>query len=144
MSHEIVELPGITVMGISTRASFEELSKIGDVWRKFHAMGDHRIIEARLSDFHYGVYCEYEGDWTQPYTTVVGCEVAEGTRAVAGMKTVRIEPGVFAMYKLKYEKPNPVFATWEEIWKTPLNRRYQADYDCYGEADGIRVHVGVR
>jgi len=144
MSYELVELPGITVMGIATRASNAELNKIGDLWRRFHAMGDHQIVEARLSDFHYGVYCEYEGDWTQPYTMVVGCEVAEGTPAAEGLKTVRIEAGEFAVYTRRYGVPNPVFETWEEIWRTPLDRRYQADYDCYGAADGIRVNVGVR
>jgi predicted transcriptional regulator YdeE len=144
MSYQLIELPGITVMGIATRTSNAELNKIGDLWRRFHAMGDHRIVEARLSDLHYGVYCEYEGDLTQPYTMVIGCEVAEGTPPAEDLQVVRVEAGRFAVYKLPYERPNPVFATWEEIWKTPFNRRYQADYDCYGAADGISVHVGVR
>jgi predicted transcriptional regulator YdeE len=144
MSFELIEMPGITVMGIQTRASNSELNKIGDLWRRFHAMGDHRIVEARMNDMHYAVYCEYEGDYTQPYSVVIGCEVPEGTPEIEGLKTVRIEAGKFAVYRRAYAQPNPVFATWEEIWKTPLDRRYQADYDRYGAADGITVNVGVR
>jgi predicted transcriptional regulator YdeE len=144
MSYELSDLPGVTVMGIHTRASNAELNKIGDLWRRFHAMGDHTIVEARRNDRHVCVYCEYEGDQTQPYTVVIGCEVAEGTPEVEGLKAVRVEPGRFAVYRRPYERPNPVFATWEEIWVTPLDRRYQADYDVYGAAEGISVNVGVR
>ena len=144
MSFELAQLPGITVMGLHTRASNTELNKIGDVWAKFHASGDHEIVAARLNNMHYCVYCEYEGDHTQPFTVVVGCEVPEGTPEVDGLRAVRIDAGKFAVYKRLYERPNPVFAMWEEIWQTPLDRRYQADYDRYGAADGISVNVGVR
>ena len=143
MSYEVLQQDGRTVMGIHTRASNAELNKIGDLWRRYHAMGDHTIVETRLNDVPYCVYCEYEGDHTQPFTVVIGCEVAEGTPEMDGFKAIRIEAGRFAVYTREYAQPNPVFATWEEIWKTPLDRRYQADYDRYG-ADGISVHVGVR
>ncbi len=147
MSYELRELPGMTVMGIHARVSNAELNKLGDLWRRFHAMGDHKIVGSRLNDMHCCVYCEYEGDHTQPYTVVIGCEVAEGTPAVEGMKTVRIKAGKFAVYKRPYAQPNPVFAIWEEIWATPsekLDRSYQADFDRYGAAEGITVNVGVR
>jgi hypothetical protein len=40
--------------------------------------------------------------------------------------------------------PQGVFDAWSEVWATPLDRRYQADFDRYG-TDGIAtVHVGVR
>ena len=143
MSYETCELPQVTVMGVHTRASNKELQKIGDLWRNFHAMGDHKIVEMRLNDMHYCVYCEYEGDFTEPYTVVIGCEVAEGTPEMDGLKAVRVEAGRFAVYKRSYETPNPVFATWEEIWATKLERRYQADYDRYGAAEGISVNVGI-
>ena len=32
---------------------------------------------------------------------------------------------------------------WAEVWQTPLERRYQADYDRYDEA-GATVHVGTK
>ncbi|MDP9039915.1 MAG: GyrI-like domain-containing protein [Acidobacteriota bacterium] len=143
MNDELAELPGLTVMGLHTRASNRELNRIGDLWRSFHAQGDHVIIPARVDDAHICVYCEYEGDHTQPYTIVIGCEVPPGTPTLDGMKTVRVEPGRFAVYRRAYARPNPVFVTWEEIWKTPLDRRYQADYDRYG-SDGISVNVGIR
>ena len=144
MSYEFRKLPQLMVMGIHTRASNAELGNIGDLWRRFHAMGDHTIIKTRLNDMHYCVYCEYEGDYTQPYTVIIGCEVPEGTPEMEEMKTIRVEAGTFAVYKRSYERPNPVFATWEEIWATKLDRKYQADYDRYGAADGITVNVEVR
>lgn len=144
MNYEVVDQPARTVMGIHARVSNAELNKLGDLWRRFHQSGDHSIVAARLSDMHYCVYCEYEGDHTQPYTVVIGCEVAEGTPQAEGLKVVGVEAGRFAVYTRPYEQPNPVFATWEEIWATPLDRRYQADYDRYGAPEGITVNVGVR
>jgi len=143
MSYKLTQQPAITVMGIHTRASNAEPYKIGDLWRRYHAMGDHEGIAARLSDAHYGVYCEYEGDHTQPFTVVIGCEVPVGTAAAEGMRIIEIPAGEFAVYKPVGKLPDAVFETWAEIWKTPLDRTYQADYDRY-DAHGATVHVGVR
>jgi hypothetical protein len=60
------------------------------------------------------------------------------------MKKVVIGAGTFAVYAPVGELPMSVFATWAEIWKTPLDRRYEADYDRYGGVGGVTVHVGVR
>jgi predicted transcriptional regulator YdeE len=36
----------LTIVGISDRVSNAEPSKIGDLWRRFHAMGDQEAIAA--------------------------------------------------------------------------------------------------
>jgi len=118
MSYELVQQPSLTVMGIFTRASNAEPQKIGDLWRRFHAMGNEKIVEARLSDATYSIYCEYKGDHTQPFTVVIGCEVPADVVPVEGMKIVEIETGNFAVYKPVGALPDAVFETWAEIWKT--------------------------
>jgi predicted transcriptional regulator YdeE len=143
-SYELRDEETLTIVGISDRVSNAEPSKIGDLWRRFHAMGDGSAIPGRLSDAAYGVYCEYEGDYTQPFTAIVGCAVEPDAVVPDGMRKIAIEPGRFAVYRPTGEMPHAVFDTWAEIWKTPLERRYQADYDRYGGGKPVEIHVGVR
>jgi predicted transcriptional regulator YdeE len=135
---------GFTVMGICARASNAAPEKIGDLWRRFHAMGNAAAINARQSDAVYSVYCEYEGDFTGAYTVVIGCAVDADATAPEGMKRIEIGAGTFAVYTAVGELPMSIWETWAEIWKTPLDRQYQADYDRYGSDGNVTVHVGVR
>ena len=147
MSYELRHEKALTIMGIFTRASNDNPREIGDLWRRFHAIGNGSAIPARLSDAHYGVYCEYEGDHSKPFTVVIGCAVPADTEVPEGMKKVTIAAGNFAVYEVEGELPHAVFDTWAEIWATPLDRLYQADYDVYGDTSsktGATVHVGVR
>jgi predicted transcriptional regulator YdeE len=130
-------------MGVHAVASNAEPRKIGDAWRRFHEIGGIQSIAARISDDVYCVYCEYEGDWTQPFTVVIGCAVDASAVARDGMKMVAIEAGSYAVFAAQGELPQSIFYAWSEVWQTSLNRRYQADYDRYDES-GATVHVGVR
>ena len=135
---------GLTVVGIAARASNAEPKLIGDLWRRFHALGDQKIVESRLDETVYCVYCEYESDASGPFTVVIGCAVAADSVVREGLKKVDIPAGEFAVFPVSGPLPAGVFAAWKEIWKTPLQRTYAADYDKYA-ADGIvTVYVGVR
>ncbi len=147
MSYEIEEEPAITVLGFYARVSNAEPRKIGDVWRRFNAAGKEKSIPARTSDQHYCVYCEYEGDWTKEFTVLIGCSVPENAGVPEGMKKITVQSGKYAVWSPEGELPQSVFDAWAEVWKTPLDRLYQADYDVYGDTsgkNGATVHVGVR
>jgi predicted transcriptional regulator YdeE len=144
LSYEILEEPGVTILGIFVRASNENPERIGDLWRRFHAMGDAKCVEGRLEDAAYCVYCEYEGDFTKPYTVVVGCAVSTGAAVPDGMKKVDVVAGRFAVIQVKGELPQGVFDAWGEVWAAPLDKRYQADFDRYRVGGDVTVHVGVK
>jgi predicted transcriptional regulator YdeE len=143
MSYETKMEGGFTVMGIFTLTSNASPEKIGDLWRRFHAAEDFKLIEARKDDVVYCVYCEYEGDATQQFTVVLGCEVAPGVEAPEGMATVTIAPGEFAVFPVAFDGPIPAARAWQKIWEIPLKRRYQADYDRYGVGT-LTIHVGIQ
>jgi predicted transcriptional regulator YdeE len=144
MSYELRAGDGLAVIGISTQASNASPEKIGDLWRRFHALGNQKTVEARLDEAVYCVYCEYEGDASQPYTVVIGCAVAPDAAVPEGLKKIDIAAGTFAVFAVTRELPMGVFAVWSEVWATPLDRRYQADFDRYGPDGAVTVHVGVR
>jgi predicted transcriptional regulator YdeE len=144
LSYELREERAFTVVGISARVSNAAPERIGDLWRRFHATGGAQRIEGRLDDTIYSVYCEYEGDVTQPFTMLIGCAVAANAPVAEGMKRVEIEAGRFAVFDAVGELPQGVFAAWSEVWATPLDRCYVADFDRYGTNSVVTVHVGVR
>ncbi len=53
MSYERRFTEALTIVGIATRASNADPQKIGDLWRRFHALGDRRTVEARLDETVY-------------------------------------------------------------------------------------------
>jgi predicted transcriptional regulator YdeE len=142
MSYTVHQANGFVVLGISVRASNETASRIGDLWHNFHAMGGVQSIKERLNDSVYSVYCEYESDYTGEFTVVIGCAIPAGAAVPEGMRTIEIAAGRFAVIPITGELPQGVFDAWAEVWKTPLARLYQADFDRYG-ADGVTVNVGL-
>jgi predicted transcriptional regulator YdeE len=144
VSFEFRQERGLTVLGIYARASNAAPEKIGDLWRRFHAMGSAGAIDARQDDAVYSVYCEYEGDFTGVYTVVIGCAVDANAAIPDGMKKIEIDAGRFAVFEPVGELPKSVWEAWAEVWKTPFDRRYQADFDRYGSDGIVTVHVGVR
>jgi len=144
MSFTLRDADRFTVMGICARAENANPGKIGDLWRSFHAMGNAGAIEARLDDSVYCVYCEYETDFTGGFTVLVGCAVDADAAVPDGMKKLEIEAGKFAVFDVVGELPKSILETWAEIWNTPLERRYRADFDRYGSDGKVTILVGVR
>ena len=143
LEHEKQFGDAFAVMGIAARVSNEEANKIGDLWQRWHALGDRKIVEARLDETIYSVYCEYEGDASRPYTVVIGCAVPADAVVPEGLKKIEVEAGEFAVFPVTGPLPMGVVATWSEVWTTPLDRRYKADFDRYEQDGTVSVHVGV-
>lgn len=144
MSFKVSDGGGLTILGIGARAGNENLDQIGDLWRKFNAMGGPAGIAARQDDSVYCVYCEYETDSTGAFTVLIGCAVDADAAIPEGMKKLAIEAGRFFVFEVEGELPRGVFETWAEIWGMPIDRRYQADFDLYGSDGKVTIHVGVR
>ena len=144
MSYEVRQQSAFTILGIWDRASNSCPERIGTLWRRFHRMGSAQCIDGRLDDTVYCVYCEYQGDYTGEYTVVIGCAVPTDTPVPEEMRTIRIAAGRFAVISVTGPLPQGVFEAWSEIWKSPLDRTYQADFDRYGADSSVAVHVGIR
>lgn len=68
MKFKVRDSDSLTILGIHARAGNENLEQIGDLWRRFQAMGGPAGIAARLDDSVYCVYCEYVTDFTGAFT----------------------------------------------------------------------------
>ncbi|MBC2168369.1 GyrI-like domain-containing protein [Listeria booriae] len=83
----------------------------------------------------YGIYMDYESDFSGDYTV----RVATDYQVFVGAETVVIPQQQYHVFPVE----NDVFATWQEIWKLPLARSYVFDYEEYLPDGSILIHIGL-
>ena len=132
-----IQLQPFHVIGITVRTSNVDGASGRDIpalWQKF--ISDHISdqIPNKLSSEVYSIYTKYEGDYLQPYTTLLGCPVAMLDHIPNGMEGMTFEGGVYEKFEAKGNlEEGVVYNAWLDIWQNCTNRAYTADFEIYGE-----------
>lgn len=125
------------VIGISVRTTNEggqAAKDIPQLWDRFVSEDIESKIPDKASTDLYGIYTEYEGDFTQPYTTIVGYKVNSLDNVPDGLVGLTIETANYEKFIAKGKLSDDiVFNKWTEIWKSNLDRAYVTDFEVYGE-----------
>ncbi|SEW37859.1 Predicted transcriptional regulator YdeE, contains AraC-type DNA-binding domain [Chitinophaga sp. YR573] len=127
------ELKSFNIIGIAVRTTNENGQAGIDIpvlWDKFISEGIADKIPGKVDNTVYSVYTEYEGDFTKPYTTVLGCKVNTADTIPEGMKGIVIEKGTYIKRTTGVDK---VFEEWTKIWNSDIPRIYTTDFEAYGE-----------
>lgn len=126
---------GFTIAGISVKTEnnpFKLMRDIPPLWKRFSAEDIPGSLNGRIGEEVYVAYTEFEGDHTKPYTYVLGCKVEpDAEQTLEGVKTVKVQPGTFQQFTATGSMPQALGSKWMEIWKMPLARKYQADYEIH-------------
>jgi len=133
-----------TLVGPSCRTSNDDPSAIGTLWGRFFQGGAAAQIPDRISDQLYSLYCDYEGDHTQPYTALLGCMVSQVEELPEGLVAQRVPASTYAVFDATGEQPDTLIATWQRIWATDLDRTFSGDFDVHGDNDQVEIFVAVR
>lgn len=133
-----VETELTKIIGISTRTSNQPGKSEVDIpklWNRFFEEKTMENIPNKVDSNVYCVYTDYEGDYTKPFTTIIGCKVSSFDNIPDGMvsKTIGGELAeIFTASGLVNE--GIVFKEWIKIWNSKeLNRKYTSDYEVYDE-----------
>lgn len=142
------------IVGIAIRTSNQDQQAATDIpklWEQFSNEDIINKIPNKVNNDMYCIYTEYEGDFTQPYTTLIGCETTDLTHVPEGMKGITIEGGAYmkltACGKLS---DGVVVQEWSKVWQSDLPRTYKADFELYKaeafDPDNaeIDIFVGVK
>ena len=125
------------IIGISVRTTNENQQAgkdIGELWGKFMAEEIADKIPNKVSAEIYSIYTDYEGDYTKPYTTILGCRVENLDTVPDGMVSRSFEQSNYAQFTCKGDlTKGVVFEEWLKIWQGDLDRKYIADFEIYGE-----------
>ncbi|PID67639.1 MAG: AraC family transcriptional regulator [Flavobacteriia bacterium] len=149
-----VNITSFTVIGIAvktTNANGKSAKDIGALWHQFMSENILDKIPNKTDDTIYAIYTDYEGDYTQPYTTILGCRVENAAVVPEGMLSKTIKGGNYAGFTAKGDLTRgAVYKTWAEIWQTGLDRLYATDFEVYGvkaqnpKAAEVEIFVGVK
>lgn len=133
MKYTIVECTEKIIAGLSIRTTNENnqcTQDIGTVWQSF--IGD-KVMEQipfPCGQFAYGIYSQYEGDATQPYTFLAGIEVSQQAD-VEGIQYTFIPQGKYAKFTVVGDMQQAVGEAWGKIWAMDLPRAYTYDFEVY-------------
>lgn len=141
MSQELHELSGFVVAGVETRASNDDPSPIAALWSTvFDDPGIQALADP--GEEMIALYCDYEGDHTQPYTFFLGRRVPLGTEIPEGLVRREVPAGRYAVFLAEGPIPQALIETWGRIWNAPLERRFDVDYEIHRTPTRVEVHVG--
>jgi len=77
------------------------------------------------------LYTDYEGDYTKPYSWILGCEVSSLAEIPAGLVGKTIPESKYAVFTTQGDFPQGLIAAWQAIWKSNLSRSYTSDFELY-------------
>ena len=134
MKYEIVELEEKVVAGIKIKTNNQNgkaMQDIGMTWQKLFANGIYEKIPNKVNGKTIGLYTEYEGDYTKPYTFIAGAEVSQEVQIGGELESISIPKGKYAKFIITGDVQNSVGQAWQEIWNMDLKRKYTCDFEEY-------------
>ena len=134
----VVDRPSLMVIGIACRtmnspeAAPQDIPKL---WSRFYQENIMNRVPNKASNEIVCLYCDYEDNFTKPYTCLIGCPVTSLDDVPEGMAAKCIPGGSYALYRAIGEHPKTLIETWKNIWSGNVERirTYTGDYEIYGE-----------
>lgn len=150
----ISKFQSFNILGITVRTSNNEGAASQDIpalWQKFMVENIIGSIPNIIDQNIHCIYTEYEGDYTQPYTVLLGMKVASLEEIPEGLTGMTFSGGTYQSYHCEGKMAdNVVIDTWQQIWKDPLDRAYTADIEIYdasksdSENVSVDIHIAIK
>lgn len=77
------------------------------------------------------LYTDYEGDYSKPYSWILGYEVSSLDDIPEGLVGKVIPASTYAVFTTQGEFPQGLIAAWQAIWNANLPRAYTSDFEVY-------------
>ncbi|MDY8134223.1 GyrI-like domain-containing protein [Aquimarina sp. 2201CG5-10] len=124
------------VIGISVRTNNHNQNTSKDIeqlWATFMNEGIINKIPHKLDNTIYAIYTDYESDYTQDYTLIIGCKVEHLDTIPEGMTSTTVQKGNYSQFTAKGDvTKGAIYEEWLKIWQSDLNRSYTTDFEVYG------------
>ena len=134
---ETTQVEQLNIIGIAVRTTNENGQSAIDIpqlWDRFFLENILAAIPNKINDKLYCIYTDYEKDHTKPYTTILGCSVANLDAVPTGLVGKLIESGNYIQFTATGKiSEGIVFNEWMKIWNTDISRAYVADFEVYDE-----------
>ncbi len=132
-------------IGLELRTNNEECSQAMPAHKeRFFRENILAKIPHKLNHDLLALYTDYAGDHTQPYSWILGCEVAHLHDIPEGLVGKEIPASHYAVYTTQGEFPQGLISAWQSIWTSPHVRKYTCDFEVYGPDFHPQIHPEVK
>lgn len=148
---ENIAIQKFYIAGISVRTTNQNNQATIDIealWERFWGEDIQNKIPNKISDEIYAVYTDYESDFMECYTTIIGMSVYSIENIPEGLSGLKIDMDYYEKFISKCKMPEAVVKTWLEIWADEdldSRRAYNADFTVHGKkyynADNAEVET---
>jgi len=96
------------------------------------------------------LYTDYEGDYTKPYSWILGCEVSSLDEVPEGLVGKVIPESNYAVFTTQGGFPQGLIAAWQAVWKSHLHRCYTSDFEVYRSGfdpqknPQVKVYISIK
>ena len=119
-------------IGLELRTNNEECSSAMPVHKeRFFKENIFSKIPNKLNENILALYTDYEGDYTKPYSWILGCEVSSLEDIPEGLVGRVLQASTYAVFTTQGVFPQGLISVWQEIWKLNLSRSYTSDFEMY-------------
>ncbi len=145
-----IHLIGLSLKTKTINAHGQSSIDCKNLWHDFENGNYATIIPNKLSDEIYGVYYQYEGDSTKPFSYFVGYKVEKDSTIPNDLNSLTIPAGTYEKITVNGKMPDCVIKAWKEIWAADYTRTYQTDFEVYDERSKdwsnaeVDVYVSVK
>lgn len=138
------------IVGIELRTNNQEASStIPAHWQRFYQENIQAKIPNKKNGNVYALYTDYEGDFTKPYSCILGCEVTSLAVVPDGFVGKAVPESRYAVYTTRGGFPKGLIEAWQAIWKSNLKRSYTTDFEFYlsdfnpQEKPEVKVYIAL-
>lgn len=139
---------GISVRTINRDEFNQDTAKLSNLWQRFLSESIAEKIPGKIPDSPiYGIYSDYESDFTGYYTVTAGCAV-DVQSIYTEFNTLNIHEGNYLVFSGKGTMPQMVIDTWKQVWayfesSTQYKRNFITDFELWRNSDEIEIYIGV-
>ncbi len=118
-------------------------------WERFYRENTLVRIPNQLPSGVFALYTDYEGDFTKPYSCIIGTEVSSLEDVPEGLVGRTIPSSQYAVFSSQGSFPEGLIAAWQSIWGSDLKRSYTTDFELYSPSfhpeknPEVKVYIAV-
>lgn len=141
----------ISGLSVRTKNDYEfdpQQAKLPKLWEQFYNQDIVKKFQQEQSNLPlFGVYSNYEADFTGSYTVTAGIEM-KSKELLPEFNSVTIETGNYLVFENRGPMPQAIIKTWQEVWQyfssiRPFRRTYITDFEIYKTPEECAVYIGV-
>lgn len=149
MKQITLEEKRVAGLGVRTNNASEMQAATAKIGALHQSFAQQATVSYEKGACLYGVYYQYESDYTGDFSVLVGAE-PDMVESNTELEHVILPAGEYLVFSGEGEMPQVVIDVWQEIWRyfsgvdCIHQRAYTADFECYTSENSVDVYIAIK